>query len=149
MPAAIHPPNRHLIRLTNCFLIEPETGDLTELTATLWVDQQAGTIAHVKLGDSSMTSDFGFGLAAGERSGEEILSSAPSIDLGGHILAPGMIDVQINGAYGVDFSHWPGEEAEYVRAVEKASARLVETGVTAFVPTVIVSRTSCVEFRPY
>jgi N-acetylglucosamine-6-phosphate deacetylase len=47
-------------------------------------------------------------------------------------LAPGFIDLQINGAYGYDFSV-DGAGAAAV------AARLPETGVTAFLPTVITS----------
>ncbi|MCX6029506.1 MAG: N-acetylglucosamine-6-phosphate deacetylase [Chloroflexi bacterium] len=47
-------------------------------------------------------------------------------------LVPGFIDLQINGAYGYDFTS-DGETAARV------SARLPETGVTSFVPTIITS----------
>ena len=47
-------------------------------------------------------------------------------------IAPGFIDLQLNGAYGADFTN-DG------RAVASVAARLPETGVTAFVPTIITS----------
>jgi N-acetylglucosamine-6-phosphate deacetylase len=46
--------------------------------------------------------------------------------------APGFIDLQLNGAFGVDFNTKPGD-------IEKVAARLPETGVTAFLATVITS----------
>jgi N-acetylglucosamine-6-phosphate deacetylase len=48
------------------------------------------------------------------------------------VIAPGFVELQINGAYGVDFTTDAG-------TIVEASARLPEAGVTAFVPTVITS----------
>ncbi len=48
------------------------------------------------------------------------------------IIAPGFIELQINGAYGADFSN-DG------RTVANVAARLPETGVTAFLATIITS----------
>ncbi len=47
-------------------------------------------------------------------------------------IAPGFIDVQVNGGFGVEV----GENPEAIRTL---AARLPETGVTAFLPTVITS----------
>ena len=47
-------------------------------------------------------------------------------------IAPGFIDLQINGAYGFDFTTDAGTAAQVAR-------RLPETGVTAFLPTIISS----------
>ncbi|KAL7419287.1 N-acetyl-glucosamine-6-phosphate deacetylase [Cryptotrichosporon argae] len=71
---------------------------------------------------------------------------ARTVDLGGNLLAPGLIDVQINGAYGVDFSELelePGAEGEakYVAGLERVAARITETGTTSFVPTIITQKT--------
>jgi N-acetylglucosamine-6-phosphate deacetylase len=66
-----------------------------------------------------------------------------TIDLDGGILSPGLIDVQINGAYGVDFSELeptPEGEAAYLAGLDKVSARIVETGTTAYVPTIITQK---------
>ena len=49
------------------------------------------------------------------------------------LIAPGFVELQINGAYGVDFTTDAGTN------VVEASARLPAGGVTAFVPTVITS----------
>lgn len=61
----------------------------------------------------------------------------PGLDAGADIrtagwIAPGLIDLQVNGAYGHDFSLDAG-------AIRQAAARLPETGVTAFLPTIITS----------
>lgn len=65
-----------------------------------------------------------------------------TIDLGGNLLSPGLIDVQINGAYGVDFSELDlededGGESRYGQGLETVARRIVETGCTSFVPTII------------
>lgn len=52
------------------------------------------------------------------------------IDLKGHLVAPGYIDIQINGAFGIDFTRNP-------ERVSEAAAQLTQYGVTAILPTVI------------
>lgn len=47
-------------------------------------------------------------------------------------IVPGFIDLQVNGAFGCDFTSDP-------RSVAKVAARLPETGVTGFLPTLISS----------
>ncbi len=48
------------------------------------------------------------------------------------LIIPGLIDLQVNGAYGADFT---GDAA----SVSMVAARLPESGVTSFLPTVITS----------
>ena len=48
------------------------------------------------------------------------------------MLAPGLIDLQINGAYGHDFTSDPS-------SIWQAGKRLPEQGVTAFLPTIITA----------
>jgi N-acetylglucosamine-6-phosphate deacetylase len=55
----------------------------------------------------------------------------PDVVLPEGILAPGLIDLQVNGCFGVDFAH----DDDWSTAV----ARLPETGVTAFLPTFITA----------
>lgn len=57
------------------------------------------------------------------------------VDCGGRILAPGYIDIQINGAYGIDFSD-PNVTEDGIAA---AAAQMLATGVTAFCPTLVSS----------
>ncbi|XP_030568592.1 N-acetylglucosamine-6-phosphate deacetylase [Drosophila novamexicana] len=60
------------------------------------------------------------------------------IDCGGAIIAPGYIDLQINGGYGVDFSY----DKETIEAgVKKVATGLVQNGVTSFCPTLVTSPT--------
>ncbi len=54
------------------------------------------------------------------------------IDVSGFILAPGYIDLQINGGFGIDFCSQPQKVAE-------VAGHLPCCGVTAFLPTVISS----------
>lgn len=55
------------------------------------------------------------------------------VELGDGILAPGLVDAQINGAFSVDFAD---ADADDVRAVAE---RMLATGVTAMVPTFITA----------
>ncbi|CAA7260561.1 unnamed protein product [Cyclocybe aegerita] len=110
-----------LICFTNC-LLPQEDGSLVE--KDLWIDEQRGIIL-----DSQKTF-----YVNKER-------PARIIDLGGNILSPGLIDMQINGAYGFDFSVYENDEA-YQRGVQMVAERIVETGVTSLLPTVITQEKS-------
>jgi N-acetylglucosamine-6-phosphate deacetylase len=69
------------------------------------------------------------GVAAGETYGDV----PPDVVLPSGVLVPGLVDLQINGCFGVDFvAADPAGWAE-------VSARLPETGVTSFVPTFITA----------
>lgn len=69
------------------------------------------------------------GVAAGETYGDV----PPDVVLPSGVLVPGLVDMQINGCFGVDFvAADPAGWAE-------VSARLPETGVTSFVPTFITA----------
>lgn len=58
------------------------------------------------------------------------------VDLQGRILAPGFIDVQLNGAVGFDFSVIPDEMDDYLKGVLEVNQALVKTGVTSYLPTI-------------
>jgi N-acetylglucosamine-6-phosphate deacetylase len=69
--------------------------------------------------------------------GGAITQVTPGLDLKADLvvpgtIAPGLIELQLNGAYGADFSN-DGH------AVASVAARLPETGVTSFLPTIITS----------
>lgn len=57
------------------------------------------------------------------------------MDCGGGILAPGFLDIQINGAFGVDFSNSETKQDE----VRRVASGLAAHGVTSFCPTVVTS----------
>ncbi|XP_055370880.1 N-acetylglucosamine-6-phosphate deacetylase [Condylostylus longicornis] len=57
-------------------------------------------------------------------------------DCKGCIIAPGFIELQINGGYGVDFSH----DVDTVEiGIETVAKGLLSTGVTSFCPTIVTS----------
>ncbi|KAL5115770.1 N-acetyl-glucosamine-6-phosphate deacetylase [Pleosporales sp. CAS-2024a] len=104
-----------VIKFTNCQLVK---GD-NLVKQDLWVSCTSGKILN----------------------GQEILyehRTAPEeiVDLGGRILSPGLIDTQLNGAYGFDFSVIPQEgTAAYGKGVLRVNRSLVATGVTSYLPT--------------
>ena len=58
-----------------------------------------------------------------------------NIDCEGNIVAPGFIDLQINGGYGYDFSN----VSQTAIALETVSKGITSHGVTSFCPTLITS----------
>jgi len=76
----------------------------------------------------------------GSLQNEDISSVIEVVDCKGRILSPGYIDIQLNGAYGIDFSNdCIGEEDLKTEDVLNVAHRLVETGVTSFCPTMVSS----------
>lgn len=69
---------------------------------------------------------------AGPRSECLLEEKHVTLDGKGWFAAPGFIDLQLNGAYGVDFSSDPGR-------INEVATRLPESGVTAFLATIITS----------
>jgi N-acetylglucosamine-6-phosphate deacetylase len=68
-----------------------------------------------------------------EQAGDRIAAIQPDPAVSDErIVAPGLIDLQVNGGHGIDF----GEEPERIGEV---AAWLPETGCTAFLPTIISS----------
>lgn len=70
--------------------------------------------------------------ALGEAGSLKPTRSVRIVDASDLILAPGYIDLQINGAFGLDFTETPA-------AMYEAAAGLPAFGVTAFLPTIITS----------
>ncbi|XP_054463520.1 N-acetylglucosamine-6-phosphate deacetylase [Anoplopoma fimbria] len=58
------------------------------------------------------------------------------VDCEGSIIAPGFIDVQINGGYGIDFSRASEDVSSGVSFVSK---KILQHGVTSFCPTLVTS----------
>ncbi|KAM5342657.1 hypothetical protein ACJ41O_013623 [Fusarium nematophilum] len=115
MPGALSSPQwSGITKFTNCRLAQGD--DL--VCEDLWVSSLTGTIL------SSQATFFDAG-ALPDR----------VIDLEGRIISPGLIDVQLNGAFGFNFSTLPKDMAEYPKAVADVNRKLVSTGVTAYVPT--------------
>lgn len=124
MPSAIRshtpsPTRTNITKFTNCHVVR--NNDL--IYEDLWISSRTGRILN----------------------GEEVFfkhKAAPDkvIDLGGRILAPGLIEVQLNGAFGFDFSVAPDDTAQYPKGLLRANKQLVKTGVTSFTPTVTSQR---------
>jgi N-acetylglucosamine-6-phosphate deacetylase len=119
MPSAF-PVNRGLItKFTNCRLV---LGD--ELVwQDLWVSSGTGKIVR--------SQEAFYGQNAVPDS---------TIDLGGRIVSPGLIDVQLNGAFGFNFSTIPEDPISYGKQLRQMNKLLVKTGVTSYLPTVTSSR---------
>jgi len=67
---------------------------------------------------------------------DELLLPDNTIDLGGRIISPGFIDSQLNGAFGFNFSTVLDDMSRYDEKVRELNKKLVQTGVTSYVPTV-------------
>jgi N-acetylglucosamine-6-phosphate deacetylase len=59
-------------------------------------------------------------------------AGATTVEVGDGVLTPGLIDIQLNGGFGHDFTEEPA-------SIWEVGARLPAFGVTAFVPTVVTS----------
>ena len=102
-----------LIKFTNCRLAL--NGQL--INRDLWIDSVRGVIVDPQ-------KCFYDDLAMADR----------IVNLCGKIIAPGYIDIQINGAMGMDFSVATGDES-YANGVKLVNKTLVKYGVTAYCPT--------------
>jgi N-acetylglucosamine-6-phosphate deacetylase len=71
-------------------------------------------------------------VAVGPRDAVERPDAAHVIDASGRTIVPGFIDLQINGAFGSDFTDDPS-------SIWRVAGRLPRFGVTAFLPTIITS----------
>lgn len=115
MPSSTTPAGG-ITKFTNCRLCR---GDRLEI-GDLWVSSTTGTIL------SGQTTFFD-SQALPDR----------VIDLGGRIVAPGLIDVQLNGAFGFNFSTLPENApgGSYAKCLADVNRQLISTGVTSYLPT--------------
>ena len=77
-------------------------------------------------------------VAVGPGDGPPAPAGTLHMDAGGRVLAPGFIDLQLNGAFGDDFTADPA-------TIWRVAAVLPRYGVTAFLPTIITSPLEKVE----
>ncbi|KAH8433622.1 N-acetylglucosamine-6-phosphate deacetylase [Aspergillus melleus] len=117
MPGKTSSPPR-ITKFTNCRIIKGN--DLIE--QDVWIDSLSGKILRAQ--------EAFYGLH---------LSPNEVVDLGGRILAPGLIDVQLNGAQGFDFSVPHASKEEYDEGLRMVNKGLARTGVTSYLPTVVSS----------
>lgn len=114
MPAAIPTTRERITKFTNCRLLK---GDAL-VKEDLWVSSGTGKIVR------SQAAFYGENVVPND-----------TIDLGGRIVSPGLIDVQLNGAFGFDFSVIPDDPASYGKTLRLVNKSLVNTGVTSYLPT--------------
>jgi len=124
MPSAIRmhsqsPTRTYITQFTNCRLVKENQ----LISEDLWVSSETGKILN------------GQDIFYHERTAPDQV-----IDLGGRILSPGLIDVQLNGAFGFNFSIAPENPALYAKDFRRIRRNLVETGVTSFLPTLTSQR---------
>lgn len=70
---------------------------------------------------------------------QEKASAECVLDAQGMIISPGYLDIQINGAFGVDFTSDPLERMMDKGGLERARQGLVRHGCTAICPTIVSS----------
>lgn len=116
MPARQPTSSPRITKFTNCRILKSNT--LVE--QDLWIDSLTGKI-----------------LKDQEAFYELKLSPDQVIDLNGRILAPGFIDVQLNGAQGFDYSVPQATKEEYDAGFIASNRGLIKTGVTSFLPTTV------------
>ncbi|KAK4195409.1 hypothetical protein QBC40DRAFT_289145 [Triangularia verruculosa] len=99
-----------LVQFVNCYVLESGV-DGRLVPEDFWINTTTGNISSPKPAADAVR------------------------DLGGCIIAPGLIDLQVNGAIGFNFSNVEniGEYAEGLAAVNKW---LATTGVTSYLPTI-------------
>ncbi len=119
MPSAIssHSPNNSrsgIVKFTNCRLVKNNR----IVREDLWISQRSGRILD------------------GQKVFYEFRAAPDSvIDLKGRIIAPGLIDVQLNGGFGFDFSVAPDDITQYPKNLSKLNRSMITTGVTSYLPT--------------
>ncbi|KUJ20515.1 Metallo-dependent hydrolase [Mollisia scopiformis] len=114
MPIAIPTGKEKITKFTNCRLIKGN--DLVE--QDLWVSSETGKIVRSQEVFYS----------------EQVVPDI-TINLGGRIISPGLIDVQLNGAFGFNFSQIPDDPSTYSKVLRQVNKSLVQTGVTSYLPT--------------
>lgn len=112
-------PKNGLTKFTNCRLLR----GLSLVKEDLWVSSVTGKIIN------SQAAFY-----------DELSLPDVTIDLGGRIVAPGMIECQLNGAFGFNFSTLLEDMSQYGKKVKEVNRSLVKTGVTSYIPTITSQR---------
>lgn len=119
MPSTIssHTPNAScsgIIKFTNCRLVRNNQ----VVVEDLWISQRSGRILD------------------GQKVFYEFRATPDYVvDLKGRIVAPGLIDVQLNGAFGFDFSVAMEDMTQYPKNLSRLNRSMITTGVTSYLPT--------------
>jgi len=85
-----------------------------------------------RIADGALLADGDRIVALGPAAATPCPPGAQVLDASGLLLTPGFIDLQLNGAFGLDFTATP-------QAIWEVGAGLARYGVTAFLPTIITS----------
>lgn len=122
MPIAVSPVNRPkngLTKFTNCRLLRGKQ----LVKEDLWVSSVTGKVVN------SQACFF-----------DDLVLPDETVDLGGRIVSPGMIECQLNGAFGFNFSTLLDDMSQYGKKLNEVNKLLVETGVTSYIPTITSQR---------
>ena len=103
----------------------------------LYIEPESIVAPGILLSDSAVLVDDHHIVAVGPTSQLPCPVGARRLEAGGLLLAPGFIDLQINGAFGSDFTADPD-------SIWKVAALLPRYGVTSFLPTIISSPRECI-----
>lgn len=114
MPSAIPLSRDRITKFTNCRILKGD--ELVE--QDLWVSSGSGKIVR------SQEAFYG-----------QLAVPDETINLGGRIISPGLIDVQLNGAFGFNFSQIPEDPMTYGKSLRQVNKFLIQTGVTSYLPT--------------
>jgi N-acetylglucosamine-6-phosphate deacetylase len=114
MPSATSISRPRITKFTNCRLVKDD--ELVE--QDLWVSSLTGKIVR--------SQEVFYG--------EQVIPDL-TVNLGGRIISPGLIDVQLNGAFGFNFSQIPEDPSSYGKTLRQVNKSLVQTGVTSYLPT--------------
>lgn len=118
MPSAVPISRETITKFTNCRLLKGD--DL--VGQDLWVSSLTGKIVRSQ-----------------EVFYSQNATPDATIDLGGRIVSPGLIDVQLNGSFGFNFSQIPEDPLSYGKTLRQMNKLLIQTGVTSYLPTVTSS----------
>ena len=113
-PGSLGGPKSHIIKFVNCRLVKGN--DI--VNEDLWISSKTGKIIQSQIAFY-----------------EHQVIPDEIIDLRGRVLAPGFIDVQLNGYAGFSFSVVPDDVAEYIKGLRRVNKSLIESGVTSYLPT--------------
>jgi len=118
-PQSPKTPKNGITKFTNCRLV---AGDAL-VPGDLWVSSLTGKIVQ------SQAAFY-----------DELILPDTTIDLGNRIISPGLIECQLNGAFGFNFSSLLEDMSQYGKNLKDLNRRLVKTGVTSYVPTITSQR---------
>ena len=102
------------------------------LHGSITVDQGSGLIVEISLSEDDREENLD--------DITKVHQNSELIDCKNQIISPGFIDIQLNGAYGIDFSNADvSPRGLEVQDIVEVSHKLLATGVTSFCPTMVSS----------